>query len=51
MALMFGLGLMSLAWVGVLALVVVVQKAAPFGAVSPRLLALALGSAAVVTWI
>jgi predicted metal-binding membrane protein len=51
MALMVGLGLMSLAWVGVLALVVVVQKAAPFGTLSPRLLAMVLGSAAVVTWI
>jgi predicted metal-binding membrane protein len=51
MALMVGLGLMSLAWVAVLALVVLVQKAAPFGAQSPRLLAVALGSAAVVTWI
>ena len=51
MALMVGLGLMSPVWVAVLAVVVVVQKAAPFGASSPRLLALALGSAAVVTWI
>jgi predicted metal-binding membrane protein len=51
MALMAGLGLMSLAWVGVLAVVVLVQKAAPFGAHSPRLLALGLASAAVLTWI
>ena len=51
MGLMAGLGLMSLAWVGALALVVLVQKAAPFGASSTRLLALALGSAAVLTWI
>jgi predicted metal-binding membrane protein len=51
MALMVGLGLMSFVWIAVLAVVVVVQKAAPFGASSPRLLALALGSAAVVTWI
>jgi predicted metal-binding membrane protein len=51
MALMVGLGLMSFAWVVVLAFVVLVQKAAPFGARSPRLLALALASAAVLTWI
>ena len=51
MALMVALGLMSIGWVALLALVVLVQKAAPFGARSPRLLALALGSAAVVTWI
>jgi predicted metal-binding membrane protein len=50
MALMVGLGLMSLAWVAVLAFVVLVQKAAPFGARSPRLVALALASAAVLTW-
>jgi predicted metal-binding membrane protein len=51
MALMVALGLMSIWWVGVLALVVLVQKASPFGAVSPLLLSLALGSAAVITWI
>lgn len=51
MGLMAGLGLMSLAWVGVLALVVLVQKAAPFGAHSPRVLALALATAAVVAWL
>jgi predicted metal-binding membrane protein len=51
MALMVALGLMSLAWVGLLALVVLVQKAAPFGERSPRVLALALATAAVLTWI
>ena len=51
MVLMVALGLMSLAWVGLLALVVLVQKAAPFGERSPRVLALALATAAVVTWI
>src|SRR5947208_13138319 len=38
MALMVALGLMSFLWVLVLALVVVVQKAAPFGARSPGVL-------------
>ena len=51
MALMVGLGLMSIAWLAVLALVVLVQKTAPFGARSPRVLALALAAAAVVAWI
>ena len=51
MALMVALGLMSIAWVLVLALVVVVQKAAPFGARSPAVLAFGLATAAVVTWV
>lgn len=51
MALMVGLGLMSLAWVAALAFVVLVQKAAPFGPRSSRVLALALVSTAVLTWI
>jgi predicted metal-binding membrane protein len=51
MALMVALGLMSVGWICLLAFVVLVQKAAPFGARSPRLLAIALGGAAVVTWI
>ena len=51
MALMVALGLMSIAWIALLALVVFVQKAAPFGRRSPRVLALALATAAVVTWI
>ena len=51
MTLMVALGLMSLGWVGLLALVVFVQKAAPFGERSPRVLALALATAAVLTWI
>jgi len=51
MALMVALGLMSIAWIALLALVVLVQKAAPFGRRSPRVLALALATAAVVTWI
>jgi predicted metal-binding membrane protein len=51
MALMVALGLMSLVWIAVLALVVLVQKAAPFGERSPRVLALALATAAVATWI
>ncbi len=50
MALMVALGLMSVAWIAVLALVVLVQKAAPLGERSPRLLALALVTAAVVAW-
>jgi predicted metal-binding membrane protein len=50
MALMVSLGLMSVAWMLVLALVVLVQKAAPFGGRSPRVLALALVAAAVVVW-
>ncbi len=51
MALMIALGLMSVAWLALLALVVLVQKAAPFGARSPRWLGLALGAAAVVAWV
>ena len=51
MVLMVALGLMSVVWIAVLALVVAVQKAAPFGERSPRVLALALATAAVVTWI
>jgi predicted metal-binding membrane protein len=51
MALMVALGMMSLVWIGVLALVVFVQKAAPLGERSPRALALALATAAVFTWI
>jgi predicted metal-binding membrane protein len=51
MALMVALGLMSLVWIGLLALVVFVQKAAPFGERSPRVLALLLATAALVTWI
>jgi predicted metal-binding membrane protein len=50
MGLMVALGLMSVVWMAVLALVVLVQKAAPFGERSPRVLALALASAAVVAW-
>jgi len=51
MALMVALGLMSIAWVAALALVVLVQKAAPFGAGTPRVLAPLLAAAAVMTWI
>jgi predicted metal-binding membrane protein len=51
MALMVALGLMGIWWIALLAVVVFVQKAAPFGARSTGLLALALASAAVVTWI
>jgi predicted metal-binding membrane protein len=50
MALMVSLGLMSVAWMLALAGVVLVQKAAPFGGRSPRVLALALVTAAVLTW-
>jgi predicted metal-binding membrane protein len=50
MALMVALGLMSVAWVVLLAVVVLVQKAAPFGTRSPAVLALALATAAVVSW-
>ena len=50
MALMVTLGLMSVAWMLALAGVVLVQKAAPFGGRSPRVLALALVTAAVLTW-
>jgi predicted metal-binding membrane protein len=51
MALMVALELMSVAWIGVLAVVVFVQKAAPFGERSPHVLASALVIAAVATWI
>jgi predicted metal-binding membrane protein len=51
MGLMVALGLMSIASVALLALVVVVQKAAPFGARSPGILAFGLTTAAVVTWV
>jgi predicted metal-binding membrane protein len=51
MALMVALGLMSLAWIGVLAVVVFMQKAAPLGERSPYVLACALVTAAVATWI
>ena len=50
MALMIVLGLMSVVWMVVLALVVLVQKAAPFGERSPAVLAFFLGTAAVVAW-
>lgn len=50
MALMLALGLMSIAWMLVLAVVVLVQKAAPFGERSPRALALVLAIAAGVIW-
>ena len=51
MTVMVALGLMSLAWVGLLAGVVFVQKAAPLGERSPHVLASALVIAAVATWI
>jgi predicted metal-binding membrane protein len=51
MALMISLGLMGIAWAALLALVLLVQKAAPFGAHSPRLLAAVLGAAAVAAWV
>jgi predicted metal-binding membrane protein len=51
MALVVALELMSIAWMLALAAIVLVQKAAPFGVRSPRLLALALAVAAVVTWL
>jgi len=51
MALMVALGLMSIGWIALLAVVVIVQKAAPFGQRSPVLLAYALAATAVVTWI
>ena len=50
MALMVALGLMSVSWMLALAVVVLVQKAAPWGGRSPRILALALAAAATVTW-
>ena len=50
MAVMVALGLMSIAWMLALGLVVLVQKAAPFGGRSSRILALALIAAAVFTW-
>lgn len=51
MALMVALGLMSIVWALVLAAVLLVQKAAPFGERSPRLLASGLAAAALVSWI
>jgi len=51
MALMVALGLMSFVWLLVLALVVLVQKVAPWGGRSPRVLALVLATAAVATWL
>jgi predicted metal-binding membrane protein len=51
MALMVGLGLMSIWWALVLAVVVAVQKAAPFGAHSSGVVAAALASAAAIAWI
>jgi predicted metal-binding membrane protein len=51
MALMVALGLMSIGWIALLALVVLAQKAAPFGRRSPAVLAFALAGTAVVTWI
>jgi predicted metal-binding membrane protein len=51
MALMVALGLMSIWWIAVLGLVVLAQKATPFGARSPVLLASVLAGTAVVTWI
>jgi predicted metal-binding membrane protein len=51
MAVMVALGLMSLAWAGLLAVVVFVQKAAPMGERSPYAIASALVIAAVATWI
>jgi predicted metal-binding membrane protein len=51
MALMVALGLMSIGWIALFALVVLVQKAAPFGAASARLVTLVLACTAVVTWI
>jgi predicted metal-binding membrane protein len=51
MALMVGLGLMSIWWALMLAVVVAVQKAAPFGARSSGVLAAALASAAAIAWI
>lgn len=51
MLLMVALGLMSVAWIALLAAVVFVQKAAPFGGRSAPALAVALGAGAVATWI
>jgi predicted metal-binding membrane protein len=51
MGVMVALGLMSLAWAGLLAVVVFVQKAAPWGERSPYAIASALVIAAVATWI
>jgi predicted metal-binding membrane protein len=51
MAVMVALGLMSIAWVGLLAVVVFVQKATPLGERSPHVLAFALVIAALATWI
>lgn len=51
MALMVGLGLMSIWWALVLAVVVAVQKAAPFGARSSSVVAAGLAMAAAIAWI
>jgi predicted metal-binding membrane protein len=51
MALMVALGLMSIGWIVLLALVVLLQKVARFGLRSPVLLGLVLVGTAVVTWI
>jgi predicted metal-binding membrane protein len=51
MALMVALGLMGLVWAALLGLVVLLQKATPFGARSPRVLALGLAAGAVVAWL
>ena len=51
MALMLALGLMGFPWLLLLAAVVLVEKAAPFGERSSRGLALVLAAAAVVAWI
>jgi predicted metal-binding membrane protein len=50
MGMMVALGLMGFLWLGLLAAVVLVQKAAPFGASSRPACALALAGAAVVAW-
>jgi predicted metal-binding membrane protein len=49
-ALMVALGLMSFAWLAVLAGVVLVRKAAPFGGGARHVYAVALAGAAVVAW-
>jgi len=51
MALMVGLGLMSIWWALVLAVVVGVQKAAPLGARSSGFVAAALAGAAAIAWV
>jgi len=50
MAMMVALGLMSFVWLGLLAAVVLVQKAAPFGVASRPVFATLLAGAAVVAW-